>query len=201
MLVNAAGELEEVEVINSSITEDADREMNWAVDSLARALERRRNASLLERMKTAILEAVGFPEREPSANRKEADMTVSKEQFDELSAKVNTLSEAMKPEALATAIGNAVQAAVKPLTDNLAELQNAQKAKDEAELTDLRNAIVKANLMDEASAGELTLNAARALAKKAKPGKAANLNGAAAITNADNDEFAGIDLNAGMEAK
>jgi hypothetical protein len=131
MLVNAAGELEEVEVINSSITEDADREMNWAVDSLARALERRRNASLLERMKTAILEAVGFPEREPSANRKEADMTVSKEQFDELSAKVNTLSEAMKPEALATAIGNAVQAAVKPLTDNLAELQNAQKAKDD----------------------------------------------------------------------
>ena len=51
-----------------------------------------------------------------------------------------------------------------------------QKAKDEAELTGLREKIVKANLMDEEAAGELTLNAARALAKKAEPGTDAALN-------------------------
>jgi hypothetical protein len=178
MLVNEKGEQEEIEVINSSLVEDADREIDWAGTRLVEALKRRDSVGTWERMKTAILEAVGFSEREPSANEKEADMTVSKEQFDALSAKVDTLSEALKPDALATAIGNAVATAVKPLTDAHTEVLANQKAKDDAELTDLVGKIVKANLMDEASAKELTLNAARALAKKAEPGKAATLNSA-----------------------
>lgn len=199
MLVNAAGEAEEIEVINSALSE-ADRDIDWAVDSLARALEKRERAPMLERLKSAIIDVFQGTERAPSLNTQEDTMTVTKEQFDELSAKVNTLSEAIAPEALGKTIGEAVTNAVKPLTDNLTALQNEQKAKDDAELADLVNTIVKGNLMDEATAKELTLNAARALAKKAKPGKAAGLNGAAALTN-DNDEFAGIDLNAGMEAK
>ncbi|KAK0359073.1 hypothetical protein LTR94_032743, partial [Friedmanniomyces endolithicus] len=44
-----------------------------------------------------------------------------------------------------------------------------------AELATLREKIVKANLMDEDSAKELTLNAARALAKQAEPKDAAPL--------------------------
>lgn len=197
MLVNAAGEAEEIEVINSALSE-ADRDIDWAVDSLARALEKRQRAPMLDRLKSLIIDAFNGVGREPSLNRKEDDMAVSEEQFNELSAKVNALTEGFDKigETITTAVGNAV----KPLTDNLTALQNEQKAKDEAELADLVNTIVKGNLMDEATAKELTLNAARALAKKAKPGKAAGLNGAAALTN-DNDEFAGIDLNAGMEAK
>jgi hypothetical protein len=201
MLVNAAGETEEIEVINSAIDE-ADRELDWAVTSIARALEKRRTAPLLERMKTAIIEAVMGTmgtERAPSLNHQENDMTVSKEQFDALSAEVKTLSEGVGK--IGNTLAEAIAAAVKPLTDNLAELQNAQKAKDEAERTELINTIVKGNLMDEATAKELTLNAARALAAKAKPGKAAALNGAPAIGNAADDEFAGVDLNAGMEGK
>ncbi len=201
MLVNAAGEDEEIEVINSVLS-DADQEIDWAGSRLVEALRRKESLTVWGKVKSAIIDAIGTG-REPSLNAKEADMTVSKEQFDELSAKVNTLSDSMAKigDTIATAVGNAVGAAVKPLTDNLTELQNAQKAKDDEELAGLVNTIVKANLMPEAAAKELTLNAARALAPKAKPGKAAGLNGAAAITNADNDEFAGIDLNAGMEAK
>lgn len=176
MLVNAKGETEEIEVINSSITEDADRDMDWAVEHLARALERRSKASVLERMKTAILEAIGISGREPSANEKEADMTVSKEQFDALSAKVDTLSEGFGK--IGETIAGAVTNALKPVLDAQAELVANQKAKDEAELTELQAKIVKANLLDEDAAKELTLNAARALAKKAEPGKAAALNGA-----------------------
>lgn len=201
MLVNASGETEEIEVINSALDE-ADRELDWAVTSIARALEKRRTAPLLERMKTAIIEAVMGTmgtERAPSLNHQENDMTVSKEQFDALSAEVKTLSEGVGK--ISNTLAEAVAAAVKPLTDNLAELQNAQKAKDETERAELINAIVKGNLMDEATAKELTLNAARALAAKAKPGKAAPLNGAPAIGNAADDEFAGVDLNAGMEGK
>ncbi|PHR83109.1 hypothetical protein [Henriciella sp.] len=178
MFVNSKGEQEQVEVINSAF-ERADTELDWAVDSMVRALEQREKAPLKERIKSAILEMFTSSEREPSANRKEADMTVSKEQFDALSAKVDTLSEAIKPETLA----NAVKEAVKPLTDNLEALQNAQKAKDEAELKGYVETIVKANLLTEDEANELTLNAARSLAEKAKPGKAAPLNPAFAANN------------------
>lgn len=199
MLVNAAGEAEEIEVINSALSE-ADRDLDWAVDSLARALEKRERAPMLERMKSAIIDVFYGTERAPSLNSKEDTMTVTKEQFDELSAKVNTLSESITPEALGKTIGEAVTNAVKPLTDNLTALQNEQKAKDDAELADLVNTIVKGNLMEEAVAKELTLNAARALAAKAKPGKAAPINGAANLNNSA-DDFADVDLNAGMEAK
>lgn len=196
MLVNSeTGEAEEIEVINSALSE-ADRDLDWAVDSLARALEKRERAPMLERMKSAIIDAFNGLGREPSLNTKEIDMTVTKEQFDALSAEVKTLSEG-----IGNTITTAVNAAVKPLTDNLEALQNAQKAKDEAELAELVNTIVKGNLMDEPTAKELTLNAARALAAKAKPGKAAALNGAAANLNNSADDFADVDLNAGMEAK
>jgi hypothetical protein len=193
MLVNAAGEAEDIPVINSSIEDDADRDMNWALESLARAVERKQKAPALERMKTAIMEALGLSEREPSLNIKENDMAVSDEQFNALSAEVKALSDGVSK--IGETITNAVEAAVKPLKDNLEEVQNAQKAKDEAEKADLVKTIVKANLMTEDVAKELTLNAARALAKKAKPGKAAGLSGATALGNAGDDEFEGYSLN------
>jgi len=194
MLVNASGEAEEIEVINSALSE-ADRDLDWALDSAVRALEKRQRAPIMERLKTALIEAFAGVEREPSINTKENDMTVSKEQFDALSEEVKTLSDG-----IGKTIGEAVANAVKPLTDNLEALQNAQKAKDEAELSGLVAKIVKANILDEESAKELTLNAARKLAEKAAPGKAAALNGAFKGTDGD-DEFADMDLNAGMEAK
>ena len=179
IFVNAAlPDENEIPVINSSLEDEAERDMNWALDSLARAVERRQKAPALERIKTAIMEALGLAEREPSLNRKEDDMAVSDEQFKALSEKVDTLSDTLKPDALGKVIGDVVANAVKPLVDAQAEFAANQKAKDDAELTDLVGKIVKANLMDEATAKELTLNAARALAKKAEPGKAAALNGA-----------------------
>lgn len=182
MMVNAAGE--EIEVVNSSITDDAERDIDWAVEHIARSLAKREEARKLEPFKAAIIEFgrkfLGKPEREPSNNQKDDDM--DKVQFDELSARVNALSEAVKPEALVTALSttitNAVAAAIKPLTDSHETLVANQKAKDETELKGLVDIIVKANVLDEEAAGELTLNAARKLAEKAKPGHAATLNGA-----------------------
>jgi len=176
MMVNSAGK--EIQVVNSVFQEEADRELGWAVESAVRAIEKSRKASLMERVKAALIEALSGSEREPSEQQnKEADMSVSKEQFDALSGEVKTLSESLKPDALAnslaTAIGTAVAAAIKPLTEAQEALANSAKAKDEAELTELVGKIVAANLMDEATAKELTLNAARALVKQANPGKAA----------------------------
>jgi hypothetical protein len=179
MLVNAKGEQEEIKVINSSLTEDIDREIDWAGSRLVEALKRRESVGTWEKMKAAILEALGFSEREPSTNTKELDMTVE-EQLKALSAKVDALSEAKPSEAMnktiADAVTAAVNAAVKPLTDAHATLVANQKAKDDAEHADLVAKVVKANLLDEATAKETPLNSLRALAPKAEPGKAAPLN-------------------------
>jgi hypothetical protein len=192
MLVNASGETEEIEVINSALSE-ADRDLDWAVDMAVRAAEKIQKASFYERIKTAILDAMRS-EREPQANEKELEMADEKK-LEELSAKVNTLSEGF--DKIGETIANAVTAAVKPLVDAQAEMVANQKAKDDAEKAELVAKIVKANILDEEAAKELTLNAARALAEKAKPGKAAAVNGAFK-PGADNDEWAGYDLNANI---
>lgn len=198
MMVNSKGEPQEIEVINSAIEDDTERELGWAVDQAVRALEKRRKAPLYERAMKALTEAILGSEREPSEQQnKDADMTVSKEQFDALSAKVDALSEAVPN---AEAITNAVTAAVKPLTDQLAANADAQKAKDDAERADLVDKVVKANLLDEETATELTLNALRKLGEKVKPGKAAALNAGGFKPGAD-DEFADVDLNANLEVK
>lgn len=173
---SASSEASEIRVLNSVIEDDAERELGWAVESLARALERKSKASVMERMKTAILEAIGLSERAPSTNKKENDMAVSDEQFKALSDEVKTLSDGFKD--IGKTIGEAVANAVKPLVDAQAEIIANQKATEEAELADLRAKVVKGNLMTEDEAKELTLNAARALAKKAEPKSAAALNGA-----------------------
>lgn len=174
MLVNSSGDPEDIEVINSALDE-AERDLDWALDSAVRALEKRQRAPLLERLKSTLIEAFGTG-RETSANRKETDMTVSKEQFDELSAKVNTLSESFST--IGNTISEAVASAVKPLTDNLADMQANQKAKDDAEKAGLVEKVVKANLLTETVANELTLNALKELAPKAEPAHAAALNSA-----------------------
>lgn len=183
MLVNAKGEQEEIEVINSALSE-ADRDLDWAVESAFRALEKRQRAPIVERIKSALIDAFSGVERESSNNTKENEMTVTTEQFEALSAEVKALSEG-----IGATVANAVNEAVKPLTDNLAVMEANQKAKDEAELTGHIEVIVKANLLDEESAKELTLNAARKLAEKAKPGKAAALNSAPITTKQNESSF------------
>jgi hypothetical protein len=194
MMVNAKGEESKIDVINS-VFEDFEREMDWAADMALRAAERLERVPVMDRIKSAILDAVRGAGREPSANTGEADMT-DKAQFDALSAKVDALTESQN--GIGETIANAVTAAMKPLTDNLAEMQANQTAKDKAELDGYVAKIVKANILDADEAAELTLNAARKLAANAKPGTAAALNGAFGGTGPA-DDFAGYDLNAVMD--
>tara|TARA_R110000851_G_C13102466_1_gene568894 strand:- start:25944 stop:27083 length:1140 start_codon:yes stop_codon:yes gene_type:complete len=177
MLVNSSGEEEEIEVINSTIVEDADREIDWAGTRLVEALRRRESIGTWDRIKSALMEAIGLSERAtPTTNTKDDDM--DQVQFDALSLKVDALSEAMKPDALATAIGNAVAAAMKPVLDAQAQTVANQQAADDAEHADLVGKVVKANLLDEVTAKATPLNTLRALAPKTVAGKAAPLNAA-----------------------
>lgn len=174
MLVNSAGQAEEIEVINSALGDMAEQQLDWAVDSLARALEQRARVPLLERIRSAVIEAFTGSERVTTTNQQEDDMTApTKEQFDALSAEVKGLSESVGKigDAVATAVGNAL----KPLTDQLAANAASEKAKEEAERATLTDKVIKANLLDEASAKETPLTVLRTLAGNIKTGGAAPL--------------------------
>lgn len=174
MMVNAKGENEEIEVINSAIEDDAMRHLGYAVDDAIRAVEKLERAPMIERIKSAVLKVVRGEDEETAAqNEGASEMADDKKKIEELETKVNELSEG-----LAKMVGDAVQNAVKPLVDAQAEMKANQEAKDKAELDGLVNKIVKANIMGEDAAKELTLNVARELAKKAEPGTAAALNSA-----------------------
>lgn len=187
MLVNSKGEEEEIQVINSSLTDAADQEIDWAGTRLVEALMRKKNAGVWEKAKSAMMEALGFTERESSTNAKEHDMPVTDEQFKSLSDEVKTLSEGMGK--IGETISNAVTAALKPVLDQQEALVANQKAQEEAETAELVEKVVKANLLDEATAKATPLNTLRALAPKAEPGKAAPLNSAFKGNGAEKSGF------------
>ncbi|MEP2955537.1 MAG: hypothetical protein ABJN39_09370 [Sulfitobacter sp.] len=147
IFVNSAGKSEEVKVINSSLDDQLDQEIEWAVDSIARAIERKEereeNRPLLTRIKAAILEALGSEVQEPATNnRKDADMT-DKTQFDDLSKRVNALTESAVTKEDLT---NALTEAMKPLIDAQAEMTANAKAKAEADHAALVNKVVEAKI-------------------------------------------------------
>lgn len=176
MLVNAAGQAEDIEVVNSMLEDGLDQEIDWAGTRLVEAVRRKADASRWQELKDSILQALGLKsERSTSTNQKEDDVT-DKAQFDALSAKVDGLSEALKPDVLASAIANAVGVALKPLNDQLAANAAAEKAKEDAERKVLTDKVMKANLLDEVQAAAAPMDTLRALAGNIKDGSAAPLN-------------------------
>jgi hypothetical protein len=171
MFVNSLGKEEEIEVINS-VWEDADREMDWAIESIARALEKRAKVPLFERMKAAVTEAFGFG-AETTANQEEVEM--SKEEIDKLSAKVDALTESMKDigKTITEGVAEAFTNALKPLVDAQEAVLANEKVKEETEKNELIDKIVKANVLDEESAKQTALPTLRALANNIKDVKSA----------------------------
>lgn len=163
MMVNAKGE--KLAVINSTIEENFDREVEWAISDMLRAVERRDEAverqTILDRIKTAITEAIGFGRETSTETNKDFAMTdVSKEQFEELSAKVNGLTEALDKLDVKGAIDNAVAPLIEAAN---AEKENKANA-EAAEKATLVEAVVKANKLTEAVALTLPVEALRELA-------------------------------------
>lgn len=177
MLVNKAvgSDGEQIEVINSVIDDDIDRDLYWSAESMLRSVERSERRPLIERIIQVIKDAVNGVTTPGEVNNHEEE-SMDKAQFDELSGKVAALAETVGglDDKIATAVGNAL----KPLTDQLQANADAQKAKDEAEKERLVNKVVKAGLLDEETAKAADIAVLNALAEKAEPGKAALINGA-----------------------
>lgn len=178
LFVNAAGE--EIEVINSSLEDDINRDMDWQIDALLRTVERKKQLPLLERMKMSILRIIDgdpTPDTIEGAALTTNEEAMDKAQFDELSGKVAALSETVAgiPETLATAVANAL----KPFTDAQAARDEADKAKAEADRLALVNQVVEAGLLEEDVAKDASAPVLNALLAKPKlPGAAFRVNGA-----------------------
>lgn len=141
MLVNKAlgSQGEEIEVVNSAL-EDAERQLDWALEEVARAADRLERAPKIERIKSAIMEAIfGTPKREEILNN-ERKPALDKEQFESLSATVNTLKEGI--ESNATALADLAKAQ-KAMAEHVEGLSANAKAAEEAEREQLVNALVK----------------------------------------------------------
>ena len=163
MMVNSEGD--KIEVVNASIDEDFSREVEWAVDSIVRAAERaeerQENRPLIERIKSAIMKAISLERETENLENGDSGMTeVTKEQFDELSAKVNALAEVDVKAVVAEAIS--------PLTDALKEQKEAAANADAAEKAKLVDAIVAANKLTKETAEALPLSALKELVNTAK---------------------------------
>ena len=112
---------------------------------------------------------------------------MDKEKFDELSAKVNALSEGF--DKIGDTIGAAVANAMKPITDQITADTEARKAKDEADKDALVNKVVESGILDEETAKAADTAVLNALVEKAKPGHAYRVNGAAPIQNSNEGGF------------
>lgn len=170
LFVNSEGATEEVDVVNS-IWEDADRELDWALDSIVRSLEKKARFPIVEKVKAAILEAFGSG-AETTTNQEEAEMS---KEIDDLTAKVNALTESVNKigESVVAGVSTAFTNALKPLVDAQAAVLANEKAKEDAEKEGLVTKVVKANLLDEATAKGTPLATLKALAANVKDSTAA----------------------------
>lgn len=182
IFVNASGEAQDVEVVNS-IWEDADRELDWALDSIVRSLEKKARFPIVEKIKAAITEAFTGSGAEVTANQEEAEMSKT---IDELSAQVTALTESMNK--IGTTIVEGVQVAftnaLKPLVDAQAAVLANEKAKEEAEKSVLIDKVVKANVLDETVAKVTPMETLKALVANLKvPDKAAPVRPGTVVNN------------------
>ena len=167
MLVNG----KKIEVINSELDEQVERQIDYAVQDIARALERKRQAPMLDRIKETILALLGAgageleTEEEPSTE--EAGMPLTQEEATALKAGFAEL-----------------QTTVSGVTDALAKIMQRFDAQDAAtaeaaaaEKTDMETKVVNAGLMDADAAKAAPVEALRVLVNTIKPTTAAPLIG------------------------
>lgn len=163
-------------VYNSMLEEDFNREVEWAIESIARAAERReereRISPLMERIKSALAGILPTLRETETDTNEDQDMSeVTKDQFDGLSATVNKLAETLEKLDIETAVTNAI----KPVTDKVDGLVQAQNAETEAKRKSLVERIVNKQLLTEEVAKATPIEALEAMLGNSGTGTAGNL--------------------------
>lgn len=168
MLVNG----QQVEVINSDLDEVTERQIDYAVEEITRALDRKRRAPMLDKIKETILSILGAgdgateTEESPMQNE-EAEMPMTDEE-----------AAALK-DGLA-----AMQTKITELTDAMSAIAKRFAAEDAAkaeaaaaEKTDMEEKVVEAGMMNAEEAKDAPVEALRVLVNQIKPAAAAPILG------------------------
>lgn len=161
MMVNAAkgDDGSSIDVVNSVLGDDIERDQMWALESLLRAEERKDRLPLLEQLKSFI---DSFRKASPAMNQENEAM--DKEQFDALSGEVKALTEGLSglDDKIATAVGNALAPILKAQEDA------AAKAKADADAAHVIavNKVVEAELLTEDVAKAADIAVLNALLEK-----------------------------------
>lgn len=186
-----------------------DNDVEWAAKHLIESIERsekaKKSKGMLEKFIALVRETLSGNDKTEASGldqtngNEENTMPITEEKFDALAAEVKAL--AANAENIAKTVAEAVAQAVKPLSDQLTTIQANEKAKEDAERTDLVAKVVANALLEEADAKELTTNALRKLAAKNPVGQAAAIfPGGDFQANGEKDGFKDYDPNAAIEA-
>lgn len=183
MLVNAAmgDDGERVDVINSSIEDDIERDQAWALESLLRATDRKKQLPLMKRILDAIEGMFNAsPEQVLSggAALNQENKDVDKAQFDALSEKVTALAGSL--DGLDGKIEAAIGNAMKPIVEAQEAAAKIAADKAEADKLVIVNKVVAAELLTEDLAKATDVAVLNALLEKheAAPKHAYRLNSA-----------------------
>ena len=204
IFVNSEGKEEELEVINSELPVDfMDFVTDMVMDEFERSERKNRWANLKGKLAEAIHGVLNKTKADGLTVNQDDEgnnMPVTDEQFKSLEQKVDKLvANASNAEGLKSAVAEAVGEAVKPLQEQIDQINEARTASEQAEREDLAKRVHNANLLDEEVAKGLEINALRALAEKVKQGKPAPMVPGFQPNAADQDDqkfWESVDLNA-----
>lgn len=197
LMVNSAGESEEVPVVNSEMEDDELHHMVSHVFELIEHKERRAKRNGLTSQVVAFMQKLLNSGSEPTD---EGQTGLNVNRNEEVSMTPEELQAALdkQAETLQANFDTKLAEAVKPLHEQLEANKAEKDAAEKAEHAKAVEAVVNAKLMDKEEAEQVPTIALNAMVKASK--RAAPLaNGFAA--NSDKDEWADYDLNAAMEDK
>lgn len=168
MLVNG----QRVEVINSDLDEMTERQIDYAVEEVARALDRKRRAPMLDQIKKTLLSLLGAgdgatetedqpePTMEAGMPLTDEEATALKDGFAAIQTKITELTDAMSA-----------------VTKRF-EAEDAAKAETAAaEKTGMEEKVVEAGMMNADEAKAAPVEALRVLVNQIKPAAAAPIIG------------------------
>lgn len=176
MLVNG----QQVEVINSDLDEMTERRLDYAIQEVARALDEKRRAPMLSRIKDTLLSILGTGEGDTKPeDEKEADMALTPEEVQAMKDEIANMKSKMDDMT-----GDGLKNQVKELSETMAKVnarfEAEDKAKEEAvtaEKATLEEAVANAGLMTADEAKAAPVEALRVLANAAKNATAAPIVG------------------------
>lgn len=192
IFVNALGRSgDKVDVVNSAI-DWAEEELDWSGVRLIESMERLKKASVWEKVKAIIFEAIGFDETEQNQAKGDTDMSDNTELANAIAKLTETVA------GMQEGIANAIKEELKPVVEQVNAQKAALEAAETSKKAELVNKVVAANVMTKDAAEATPIAALEQLAEAVAPKGAAMINGK--FRQPKTDEFEGYDINGHFDA-